>query len=135
MRIMLDTNILISMIFFPSKHTQSFRNLLAGNHRIVLCDYVIKELKLVTERKFSSKKEALDHFLFELPFDLVYTPDKIEEGKFPSVRDCKDSPILATAIMEEVDVFITGDIDFLVLAEQLDNPKIMNMTRFSELYS
>ena len=28
------------------------------------------------------------------------------------MRDVKDSPILATAIMEGIDVFLTGDKDF-----------------------
>ena len=31
------------------------------------------------------------------------------------MRDTKDSPILATAIMEGIGVFVTGDKDFLVL--------------------
>lgn len=82
--------------------------LLSDNHSIVLCDYAIEELRLVVERKFPAKMVALERFFLELPFDLVHTPKNINVGDFPSVRDQKDSPILATAIMEDVDVFVTG---------------------------
>ena len=48
------------------------------------------------------------------------------------MRDRKDSPILATAILEDVDLFITGDRDFLVL--DIQNPKILTMTEFLDKY-
>ncbi len=35
----------------------------------------------------------------ELPFELVYTPKLLDLEEFPEIRDTKDSPILATAIM------------------------------------
>lgn len=68
----------------------------------------------------------------ELPFSLVHTPKILPVGKYPSVRDGKDTPILATAIMEDVDLFITGDKDFLVL--ETETPKIMTMKDFLEQY-
>ncbi len=52
MRVMIDTNIFISMIFFPSAQTRDLAKRLADNHQIVVCDYVIEELRLVTDRKF-----------------------------------------------------------------------------------
>lgn len=51
---------------------------------------------------------------------------------FPSVGDEKDSPILATALLENVDVFITGDKDFLVL--DIEIPDILSMAEFLEKY-
>ncbi len=132
MRIMLDTNILVSAIFFPSAQTHNLIRVLSNEHRIILCDYVIEELRLVVERKFSSRKDALEKFFVELPFDLSLTPKRIDSGDFPSMRDRKDSPILATAILEDVDLFITGDRDFLVL--DIQNPKILTMTEFLDKY-
>jgi len=67
-----------------------------------------------------------------LPFELAYTPEVLDIGQFPSVRDEKDSPILATAILENVDVFITGDKDFLVL--DVEMPDIMTMADFLERF-
>ena len=77
---------------------------------------MIEELRLVTERKFPAKRKFLDRFFMELPFELVYTPKELDLNEFPEMRDVKDSPILATAIMEGIDVFLTGDKDFLALA-------------------
>ena len=44
LRIMLDTNIFISMIFFPSAQTRELARRLTESHQIVVCDYVIEEL-------------------------------------------------------------------------------------------
>ncbi|MDO4557090.1 MAG: putative toxin-antitoxin system toxin component, PIN family [Lachnospiraceae bacterium] len=129
---MLDTNIFISMIFFPSAQTRELARRLADSHQIVVCDYVVEELRIVTDRKFPTKKKFLDCFFLELPFELVYTPKVLDLSEFPEMRDVKDSPILATAIMEGVDVFVTGDKDFLVL--DVDMPEIMTMAEFLERY-
>lgn len=120
MRVMLDTNIFISMIFFPSNQTRELAEKLTERHQIIVCDYVVEELRLVTDRKFPAKRKFLDCFFRELPFELVYTPKTISMEDFPDIRDTKDLPILATAILENVDVFITGDKDFLVL--DVDTP-------------
>jgi predicted nucleic acid-binding protein len=68
----------------------------------------------------------------ELPYELVYTPKIIDDKGIPQMRDEKDYPILATAIMEGVDVFLTGDKDFLVL--DVETPEIMTMADFLEKY-
>lgn len=132
MQVMLDTNIFISMIFFPSAQTRELARRLTENYQIIVCDYVIEELRLVTERKFKAKRKFIDRFFMELPFELVYTPKELDLNEFPEVRDEKDSPILATAIMEGVDVFLTGDRDFLVL--DVETPEILTMKEFLERY-
>ncbi len=132
MKVMLDTNIFISMIFFPSAQTRDLAKKLTDSHQIVVCNYVIEELRLVTDRKFPNKKKFLDRFFIELPFELVYTPRILDLNDFPEMRDTKDSPILATAIMEGIDVFITGDKDFLVL--DIKMPEIVTMAEFLRQY-
>ena len=132
MRVMLDTNIFISMIFFPSERTREFARRLTDSHQIVVCDYVVEELRLVTDRKFPAKRKFLDRFFLELPFELVYTPKELDLKEFPQMRDTKDSPILATAVMECIDVFVTGDKDFLIL--DVDMPEIVTMAEFLERY-
>ena len=132
MRVMLDTNIFISMIFFPSNQTRELARRLTDEHQIVVCDYVIEELRLVVERKFPAKRKFLESFFLELPFELVYTPKSLDLEMFPEMRDTKDSPILATAIMEDVDIFLTGDKDFLVL--DVETPEILTMTEFLQKY-
>ena len=63
---------------------------------------------------------------------MVYTPKVLDQNEFSTVRDTKDSPILATAILENVDVFITGDKDFFVL--DIEIPNIVTMTEFLERF-
>ncbi len=53
MRVMLDTNILVSLIFFPSAVTRDFARRVGFGNRIVLCDYVVEEPRLVVERKWA----------------------------------------------------------------------------------
>ena len=106
---------------------------ISSDHQLVLCDYVIEEFRVVAAQKFAHKAGSIEDFLLDLPYEFVYTPRLIERGKYPSVRDEKDSPILATAVLENVDVFITGDQDFLVL-EELEAPKIVSIAGFLERY-
>ena len=49
MRIMLDTNILVSAIFFPSPQTKAIITEIVCHHQLILCDYVLEELRLVRE--------------------------------------------------------------------------------------
>ncbi len=128
MRVMLDTNILVSAIFFPSKQTRTLVAEITRHHHLILCDYVLEELRLVVNRKFQAKKPALEKFFSSLRFELIDTHEDYDYGDIPSVRDHKDTPILAAAIKNDADVFITGDKDFLVL--NIDRPQIMNMAEF-----
>ncbi|WP_456089764.1 putative toxin-antitoxin system toxin component, PIN family [Oribacterium parvum] len=131
MRIMLDTNILISVIFFPSNQTENLIKRITEQNEIVICDYVIEELSSVIERKFLSRKSALKDFFHNLPFDLVQVKRNPEKEKYPEIRDEKDFPILVTAIESDIDIFLTGDKDFLAV-KNLDRPKIMTMTEYLE---
>ena len=132
MQIMLDTNILISMIFFPNKQMDELKTLLCKEHSIVLCSYIVDELQKVTERKFAEKSKDMDEFFNSLPFQMVYTPIFIEKGKFPKVRDAMDTPILATAILEDVDIFLTGDKDFTEV--EIERPEILTPSEFLQKY-
>ncbi len=132
MRVMLDTNILVSIIFFPSEVTHVFARRVGFRNRIVICDYVIEELRLVVERKFPERKGILEQFLRELPFELVITSKAVQMNNIPEIRDPKDAPILATAISENIDVLVTGDKDFLVV--DIDHPEIMTMREFIDKY-
>ena len=72
MRVMLDTNILISAIVFQSKALSDMVHLIADRYALVLCSYVIDELHEVVDDKFSSKKGDVERFLLELPFEFIY---------------------------------------------------------------
>jgi putative PIN family toxin of toxin-antitoxin system len=133
MRIMLDTNILISTFVFQSATMHKLIDLITDGHTIVLPSYAIEELKIVVKRKFPAKYMFLDEFLRELPFELAYTPDIINADNYPYIRDQKDLPILVSAINEDVDILITGDKDFSDI--EIEKPEILTTSEFLERFS
>lgn len=110
----------------------SLVDVITERYTIVLPSYVLEELKEVIKRKFSEKFDLLDQFIQELPFSLAYTPERIDAKKHPDIRDKKDLPILVTAILEDVDVMITGDADFA--AVEIERPEILTPSGFLEKY-
>jgi len=97
-----------------------------------LSSYGIDEIHIVFQRKFKDKCLILEKFLSKFSFELVYTPKNIEEGSFPEIRDVKDLPILASAILGDVDIIVTGDKDFFAL--DIDKPEIVSAKDFLERY-
>ncbi len=131
MRVMLDTNILISSFIFKSKTINELINELSKKHEIIICSYVIEELKELIKSKFLVKEEKLDEFLKDFSYELVYSPINIKKDLF-KIRDDDDYIILYTAILEDVDVFITGDKDFFEI--KIEKPEIMTATQFLSKY-
>ena len=131
MRIMLDTNILISLFVFPGGRMSRLKQLLV-KQQIVLCSYVVEETKDVMERKFPDRVGALDEFFQSLPFVMTYSPECFDKTAYPAMRDDYDVPILVSAILEDVDVLISGDKDFL--AVDVEKPEILTPTEYIEQY-
>ncbi|KTE89517.1 twitching motility protein PilT [Desulfitobacterium hafniense] len=131
MRVMIDTNVLISALLFPSQQMNTLIYKITTEHQLVLSSYVVEELLNVVRRKFKSKLGAVDLLLSQLTFELVYTPAQPKTGLF-EIRDEKDYPVLYSAIVEDVDVFITGDRDFDGLG--LEKPEIVTVAVFLENY-
>jgi len=131
MRVMIDTNILISALLFPSQQMNTLIYKITTEHQLVLSSYVVDEVLNVVRRKFKNKLEAVDLLLSQLPYELVYTPAQPKPGLF-EIRDEKDYPVLYSAITEDVDVFITGDRDFDGLV--LEKPEIISPAGFLEKY-
>ena len=132
MKVMLDTNILISAFVFKSKKMKELIYKLAKEHEIIICSYTVQELKELIDTKFKVSQKDLDEFLKIFPFNLVYSPTSVDKKLF-NIRDKDDYIILHTAIIEDVDIFITGDKDFNDI--DIDKPEIMNATEFLEKYS
>ena len=131
MRVMLDTNVLISALLFPSRHMDLLFEKVVTEHTMVLSSYVIDELHKVVERKFPTKVHVIERLLANMSYELVYTPRIIEE-KIIEIRDSHDYPVIYTAIKEEVDVLITGDKDFLDL--EIETPRILTPREYLELF-
>lgn len=131
MRIMLDTNVLLSAIFFPSERMDRMMRCIFEEHRLVLSSFVVDELGYVIRRKFPAKAAAVDQMLSAMSYELVYTPRIMDQTLF-AIRDPEDYPVLYTAIVEDVDVLITGDKDFAEI--QVERPEICTPAEFMRRY-
>ena len=128
---MLDTNILISALLFPSERMNRMIEFISINHDLVLSSYVLDELKAVINKKFPSKSSVIDKLLIKMSYELVYTPENIPDSIF-NIRDKKDYPVLYTAILEGIDILITGDKDFADVS--ILYPEICTPADFIEKY-
>ena len=62
---------------------------------------------------------------------MVYSPSEVEEKLF-EIRDENDYIILHTAIIDDVDVLITGDKDFKDV--DIERPEIYTPSEFLEKF-
>jgi putative PIN family toxin of toxin-antitoxin system len=129
---MLDTNVLISALVFRSEHLTRVIQKVVEQDTLVLCSYVIDEINIVVERKFPKHKSTMDKFLSRLSFELVYSPKEIEGAKLFEIRDDNDYIILHTAIIEDIDILITGDKDFA--AVDIERPEILTPSEYLAKY-
>ena len=129
MKILTDTNILISALLYPNSKPAAALLHVANNHDLVLTDYNIAELHRVTKAKFPAKLSDIDVFLAKLTFQLVAAP--LSAGKL--IADPKDAPILNAAIVNEVDIIISGDSHFLQL--DIERPEILKVADYLDKYA
>jgi putative PIN family toxin of toxin-antitoxin system len=132
MRILIDTNIALSAILSPGgRAADALKFAVRDGHTICLCTFSIDEMRLVVQRKFPGKAQALEQFLAEFSYELLLTPAVLPQN-LPPIRDDKDLPILASAIMGDVDVLLTGDKDFD--AVDVERPAILTPAKFMQFY-
>jgi len=128
---MVDTNVLISLLVFSSKKMNQMMECIFIEHQLVLSSYIVEELKDVVKRKFPNKIGIVDTLLAKMNYEYVYTPDILNETLF-EIRDVKDYPVLYTAILEDVDILVTGDGDFSDV--DVEKPEILTPAEFVEKY-
>lgn len=133
MKIMIDTNIVISAVLFPNgKAAQAFYKALLPPYEPLLCDYVIDELHRKFREKFPERQMELEAFLFHALMSIrtVQTPEE-ELAVEKEIRDPKDRPIIRAALNAHADLFLTGDKDFLESA--VTDPRIISVASFLEM--
>lgn len=130
MRIMIDTNIVISALFFPNGRVSAMMREILIKHTICIASFSLEEIERTVRRKFPDKLGIFDSFLNELPYEILRTPDLLIN--VPEIRDHNDRPILASAINADVDILLTGDKDFTEVV--IERPTIMTPAQFATTY-
>ena len=130
MKVMVDTNIIISAALFPEgKAALAFYKALFSPFEPLLCDYVIDELHRKFREKFPDRLPDLEAFLVNVSplIQTVSTPTEALMAE-NAIRDPKDRPILRAALNEHADLFLTGDKDFL--ESSVKDPRIISVAEF-----
>ncbi|MBF0267052.1 MAG: putative toxin-antitoxin system toxin component, PIN family [Alphaproteobacteria bacterium] len=120
MKVVLDTNVLVSGLAYPSsvpgKIVATWRQ---GGLDVVLSLYILDELARVLPR--------LNHRLNWQPTDfanlidiLAMLADLVEPAMIinSALRDENDIPVLGTHLASNADYLITGDADLLILSDR-----------------
>ncbi|MEK7110161.1 MAG: putative toxin-antitoxin system toxin component, PIN family [Patescibacteria group bacterium] len=130
----LDTNILISALFFGGKPREIFDLILEKEFIGITSPYIIFELKDVLRRK----KFDIDEERIEEAVDLIkeYFEEVNLQTKLNLIKhNHPDNKILALAIDAKADYLITGDKQHLLPLKKIKKTKIVSAEEFLLLIS
>ena len=128
MKIMLDTNILISAFVFRGKVRKLLDMLFETDCELYVSEYVDREFKRILNKKWSSKADEIYSTYKSLDFVFCSSTSEI----LGHLRDKKDIPILSDAIYYDVDILLTGDKDFF--ETDIETPQIVSSSELLELF-
>lgn len=118
MKVLIDTNVLISAFVFGGTAGKLFESLFDSDIEIMVSEYVDSEFREKLLQKWPEKAETVYKLYHSLPITFCKSTKQV----LGSVRDKKDIPVLSDAIINKADVLLTGDKDFL--ESNIDNPLI-----------
>ena len=131
MRILIDTNIIISAALFPEGKVSRVLFHILEAHIVIIASYSLQECRTVFKKKFPDKTESLKEFLKKIEYERFKTPLILDANDYPSIRDVHDLPILASAILSDADILLTGEKDFS--AVKVKKPLIFTPSQYFEL--
>ncbi|MCL2025096.1 MAG: putative toxin-antitoxin system toxin component, PIN family [Coriobacteriia bacterium] len=128
MRVMIDTNVIISALMFPASKPADVLVCVAEEHELILCDYIVSEV----EEKIAQKRPDLVSAVKVLFESMLYrcVPSTTFSGHV--ISDPKDQPILNASLKGDVDVMVTGDKHFKKL--NLERPQVMSPAEFLDTF-
>jgi len=114
-KVVFDTNILVSALVFPGGRADAaLRRIVKEQDQLIISKAILAELLRVLGSKFSRDSEELAHvavFLSELA--LTVKPRR----RLQVVKDEPDNRILECALTGRAEVIVTGDHSLLALGE------------------
>lgn len=113
-RILPDTNIIISSVFWRGNPYEVVRRGILGEYQLVISAEILDEVADKLKNKFQFPEESIRK-LMDILMTYCHIVDVI--SKFDAVRDKKDNKIIECAFDGKVDYIVTGDPDLLILKE------------------
>ena len=111
MRVVLDTNVIISGLLFDGVPEQVILSILGREHELVLSPFIIEETTKILSDKFNVKPDTislLEQLLSQAEMQYFQT-------FLDTLGDKPDNRILETAIKGKADFIVTGDRPLLEL--------------------
>ena len=106
MRVLLDTNVLVSAVTTRGLCADVFRAVLAA-HELVTCAQVLQEVRRILGMKFDVPEQLITEYLELIGQDaIVAEPEDLPELL---IQDRDDAAIVAAAITAQAQVLVTGD--------------------------
>jgi len=106
MRVLLDTNVLVSAVTTRGLCADIFRAVLA-DHELVTCTKVLQEITRILHTKFSVPDSLISEYLELIRQDAILAEAK--EAPDGKIKDVDDIEIIGAAISGKADVMVTGD--------------------------
>ena len=136
LRVVLDTNLVLSALVFPAGRVASLRELWQQQQFLPLVSQpalaeLIRALGYPKFRLTLAEQEELlaDYLPFCTTIAIPNPPPSV-----PLCRDPMDAPFLQLALAGQADVLVTGDQDLLVLGEECDF-SILTITQLQQALS
>lgn len=140
MRVALDTNIVLSGLFFNGNERRILELALAKKIRLVLSETVIRETANNLQKKFSGSPESgKAKRAIQALVDASEVVGLPQAKKFfmeakTIIRHENDAPVLAACMHAQPDCLITGDQDFFHLKKPVGF-RILTARQFLDGYS
>ncbi len=132
MRVVLDTNVIVSGLNFPGNERLVLELALRGRFELCLSPFILEEVAGVLGRKFDWTEERSSQALRALGDAATV----VEPRRLPEVFESghADNRILECAVEVSADCLVTGDRRHLLPLEEHQGARILNAPRFlSEL--
>jgi putative PIN family toxin of toxin-antitoxin system len=130
MRVVFDTNILVSALVFPGGQGEAaLRRIIEEADQLILSRPILDELLDVLGRKFARDAEELAHVaIFLTEVAVVVAPKR----RLRAVKDEPDNRILECAVAGRAEVIVTGDKVLLAL-KRYEEIRLLTLRDYLEI--
>ena len=127
MRILVDTNVLISAMVFDGRILRLLKYLLTSCYEVLVSEYVDNEFRRNLFRKWPDKAESIYQSYRAMNFTFCESTSQLTG----TLRDVNDVPVLGDALYHDADIILTGDRDFL--ESGITHPMIYSPSMLADL--
>ena len=113
MKILIDTNVLISAFITSGGHSHEILKHAVHQHELYYTDYILDEFKEKFKTKFHFSPTVIGGFVDFITHFFLHGKTASDVPKV--CRDPGDDQVLADAVVNAVDLILTGDQNLLIL--------------------